>query len=145
MRVLQIRSILFFLHIVFLLLAATSFSVVTIFGESWSFDCEFWKLSYSRGWGHRYVSEYSIWRVLCYLIGYGLGIPVYAYVARAGWAWLATLGVILCGIGVISFVIEGSHWVVSHNLSLIASFPAAMPALWILWLYKVSRFKPPSH
>jgi len=140
MRVLKIQVMFLLAHTILLVLAATDFSIFTAFGDSWALKGEFWKLSYSNGWGTRYVSEYSLAQVLCYLAGYGLGISAFAYAARAGWAWLATLGVIVCGVGFISFAIEGSHWVFSHNLSLIASFPVVMPVLWVLWVAMAVRF-----
>jgi hypothetical protein len=140
MRVLRFWVILLLAHIILLVLAATDFSILPFLGDDGSFGCELWKLRHSSGWGKRYVSEYSIWQILCYLAAYGLGIPVFAWAARAGWAWLASIGVIVCGVGFISFAIEGSHWLISHNRSLIASFPVVLPVLWALWLIMAVRF-----
>lgn len=141
MRAIGVRLILWVLHIIFVLLAATDFALLKLLGGTVSLKFELYKLSFASGWGRPYVSDYSIWQVLSYIVGYGLGIPVYAYAARVRAQWLAVLGVLLCGAGLVSFLIEGSHWLVSHNRSLIVSFPALMPLLWILWLYKVSQFK----
>ena len=44
----------------------------------------------------------------------------------AGSRYVAGAGVALCIIGFVSFGIEGSHWLVAHNLSWIASFPVVM-------------------
>jgi hypothetical protein len=50
-------------------------------------------------------------------------------------AWVAFVAVILCGAGLISFLIEGSHYVMDHHFSLIASVPIVLIpiALWTIW------------
>ncbi len=124
---------LFAVHVLLLILAATDFTVLgVIFGDG-SFGCDFFKISYSYGFGRPTASDFSIWQALAYAISYGLGIPVFTHAWRLGWHWPGALGVGLSCLGFLSFVIEAVRIAVSGHLSLIASFPVVMVVLWVCW------------
>jgi hypothetical protein len=108
-----------------LLLGSTRFSVVSwIWGNrAWTWD--YFQYSYRNGWGYQYHSDYSFVVVLTYLAAFLLGLIAHLMAsARVASAW-STLATILCVLGLISFVIEGSHWFWEHHLSWIAICPAA--------------------
>jgi hypothetical protein len=112
-------------HAALLLAASTRFSVVSwMWGKSaWTWD--YLQYAYRNGWGYEYQSDYSLAVVLAYIAAYSLGLIGYGMASRfvaAGWS---ILGAILCVLGLISFLIEGSHWLWSHHLSWILSCPAA--------------------
>ncbi len=118
-------------HAVLLVLASTNFSVVSWLWGDLSWNCTFIRYAYRNGWGHAYVSDYSIGQVLCYVAAYGLGVAAF------GIAWLrlqlplSAVATVVCLLGAVSFGIELTHWLWAHHLSVIASFPAAMIVLWV--------------
>jgi hypothetical protein len=118
-------------HVLLLILASGGLSTA----PSWSL----WVISYENGFGHAYVSQFSTGQILLYPIAYGLGFPAFAYAGKRGWKWLAVVGVGLCLLGFLSFAIEASHLVLSHNLSLIVSLPVVMVVLWICWIVMFVR------
>ena len=122
-----------FLHVWPLLTASTNFTLFTFVQDHRAFNWSYANLRYSDGWGYVYHSPYSGPQILAYLIAYASGIILYAKLTRP--RWLATLAAGLCVMGLISFVIEGSHLVFEHNLSLIASFPIVLLpiAIWTAW------------
>lgn len=123
-------------HALLLLLAATHFSAVSWLwgGASWNWN--YFMYSSRSGFGYAYVSDYSLPHVLAYLAGYALGLPVFIFAFRRRWTLLGWCGVILCGLGIVSFGIEGSHWLWRHHTSWIASFPAAMVGMWVWWVVR---------
>lgn len=134
--------VLFVSHAVLLVLASTNFSVLSwLWGDfSWSFS--YFEYGYRNGWGYTYMSDYALKQVLCYVGAYSLGVAVFAIAWLRYGLWLSVLAMIACLIGVASFCIELTHWLWSHHLSLIASFPAVMVVLWIVigaQLGKISR------
>lgn len=124
-------------HVVLLILASTAFTIITApLGHS-SFNWNYFAYAHQDGWGYVYKSDYSLAQVLAYLLAYGSGVVVYPWQTRP--RFLAVPATLLCLAGVISFVIELSHWFFDHNLSWIASFPVVvLPiAVWTvisLWL-----------
>lgn len=131
------------LHIVLILLASTNFTIISFAREGTSFSWNYGTYSHRSGFGSAFVSEYSLLQILTYLSGFTLGIILFAIVYRKGLSILGLLGLGLCSLGVVSFMIEGSHWVTEHHLSWIASFPIALIFLWILLavsLFKENRF-----
>jgi len=115
------------LHIVPLLLASTAFTIVTapFGGGGWRWN--YFAYCYANGWGYVFHSDYSLGQVLMYLLAYGSGVALYPLLARPRFVGVGAA--VICGIGAGSFVIELSHWVFEHHLSLIGSFPAVVLAL----------------
>jgi len=130
---------IFSVHVLLLILACTDFSIISWLWGDLSWSCSCFTYSYRNGFGYEYVSDYSLLQVLAYLLGYGLGLPVFVFAWKRQWVLLGLCGFVLCAVGFVSFTIEASHWVWQHNLSLIASFPAILFVLWIFWGTMVSR------
>jgi hypothetical protein len=112
-------------HLLLLALACTSFTVVTGWANG-DWKCNFYAYRYADGWGYVYQSDYTLPVIITYLAAYATGIAVYGLAWRAGSRYVAGTGLALCVVGLVSFGIEGSHWVYAHNLSWIASFPVVM-------------------
>ena len=112
-------------HLVLLTLACTSFTVISGWATG-GWKCNFYIYRYADGWGHAYLSDYTLPVILTYLTAYAVGLAVYAFAWAGGSRYVAGTGLALCIVGLVSFGIEGSHWVWSHNLSWIASFPVVM-------------------
>lgn len=123
---------LFVIHAVLLVLASTNFSVISWLWGDFYWTFRYFEYGYRNGWGYNYVSDYALGQVLCYVGAYGLGVAVF----RAAWLrrglWTGVPAMILCLIGAASFIFELTHWLWSHHLSLIASFPAVMVVLWVV-------------
>ena len=118
-------------HLVLLALASTNFSILSWMWGPASLNWNYFQFTHKDGWGYIYVSDYSAGQVLCYILGYGLGVAAFA-AAMAAWRFFAAvLGVLVCLAGAASFAIEATHWLWDHHLSLIASAPAAVAVLWI--------------
>ncbi len=118
-------------HLVLLALACTRSTLVSVW-VSGAWTCDFYTYHYADGWGYPYRSDYTLPVILAYLAAYAAGIAVYGLAWSAGSRWIAGSGLALCIVGLLSFGIEGSHWVWSHNLSWIASFPVVMFPLAVL-------------
>ena len=125
-------------HLVLLALASTSFTLVTGW-SSGDWKCNFYTYCYADGWGHAYRSDYTLPVIVTYLAAHAAGIAVYAFAWGAGSRFIAGTGLALCIVGLVSFGIEGSHWIWTHNLSWIASFPAAMIPLAVVAGYRYGR------
>ncbi|MHC4645788.1 MAG: hypothetical protein ACYTBJ_09800 [Planctomycetota bacterium] len=130
---------IFAAHVVLLTLAATDFSIVSWLWGNFSWNYNYFAYSYRNGFGYQYVSDYSLRQLLAYLFGYGLGLPVFVSALKRQRMVVGCCGIILCGVGVVSFTIEASHWIWDHHLSLIASFPIVMFFLWIFWAVAAVR------
>jgi hypothetical protein len=108
-----------------LLLASTRFSVVSWIWGKWAWTWDYFQYSHRNGWGYHYQSDYSFTVVLTYLAAFWVGVIGYLMAGvRIAIAW-STLAMILCVLGLLSFLIEGSHWLWDHHLSWIAICPAA--------------------
>ena len=122
-----------------LLLASTKFSVVNWLWGNWAWSWEYFQYSYRDGWGYVYRSDYSVAVVLAYLAAFVTGIIGSLMALR--WtvgAWSA-LAMILSGLGLVSFLIEGSHWLWDHHLCWIAICPAASLLLAGIVIYQLAR------
>ena len=108
-----------------LLLAATRFSMVSWMVGQWAWSCDYLQYSYRNGWGYEYHSDYSFVVVLTYLAAFLVGFIGYRMAGSRIAGASSTLAMILCVLGLISFLVEGSHWLWDHHLSLIAICPAA--------------------
>jgi hypothetical protein len=127
-------------HLVLLALACTSFTLVTVWASG-AWTCSFYTYRYANGWGYVYQSDYTLPVVITYLAAYAVGIAVYGLAWGAGSRYIAATGLALCGVGLVSFGIEGSHWIWSHNLSWIASFPVVMGPLAVVAGCLVARVR----
>lgn len=123
-------------HLMLLVLACTGFTVISGW-VSGDWQCNFYTYRYANGWGHVYQSDYTLSVVLTYMAAYGVGFVVYLLAWGAGSRSVAATGLALCGIGLVSFGIEGSHWAYSHKFSWIASFPAVMFPLAVVAAYQL--------
>lgn len=128
---------IFALHIVLLVLASTNFSIVSCIRDDIYLSWNYYTYSCRTGWGYEYVSEYSLAQVLAYLAAYGVGLVFFVEVFKKVCSILGAIGTVMCAVGLISFAIEGSHWIWSHHLSLIGSFPIVMAVLWVVVGLKV--------
>jgi hypothetical protein len=108
-----------------LLLASTRFSIVSWIVGKWAWSWEYFHYSYRNGWGYQYHSDYSFVVVLTYLAAFLVGLIGYLMAGRRIAGARSTLAIILCVLGLISFLVEGSHWLWDHHLSWIAICPAA--------------------
>ena len=122
------RAILILLlaHCGLLLLASTDYTVLTGWFNESTFRCEFFRYNFANGWGHEYKSDYSLLVVATYLLAYLAGAIGYLLVWLRGLPVLAFLGTALSLVGVASFAIEGSHWLIAHNLSWMVFSPTLM-------------------
>jgi hypothetical protein len=127
-------------HLVLLALACTSFTLVTVWANG-AWTCNFYTYRYAAGWGYAYRSDYTLPVVITYLAAYAAGIAVYAFAWGAGSRFLAGSGLALCIVGLVSFGIESSHWIWSHNLTWIASFPVVMVPLAVVAGCLVARVR----
>jgi hypothetical protein len=118
------------LHIALLLLASTNFTIVTFAGEGTSFTWNYYTYTSRSGFGYEYVSDYALPQVLTYIAAYATGLITFILI-RLRFRWINLIGIVLSALGLVSFLIEGSHWVIDHHRSWIASFPIAFIVLWI--------------
>ncbi|TWU43426.1 hypothetical protein Q31b_24660 [Novipirellula aureliae] len=118
--------ILLALHATLLLLASTGFTIVTAFLGNASLHWCYVKYASSNGWGVKYVSDYSAAEIVTYLLAYTLGVVGFLVALKSRHPVVGLLGVVLSLIGLLSFAIEGSHWIVDHNRSWLAFSPAVM-------------------
>ena len=124
------------LHVVPLILATTAFTLITApLGYS-SLNWNYFAYSHRDGFGYAYQSDYSVGQVLTYLLAYASGVILYPLLTRP--RLLSRLATLLCLVGVISFAIELSHWVIDHHMSWIASFPIVVLPI-AIWTIVISR------
>jgi hypothetical protein len=116
------------LHVLLLVLASTGFTAVTGIRDG-HYRWEYFRYLSESGWGVPYQVAYSLQVVLTYLVGYAIGATAYRIVYRSGSPVIGLTGLVLCGVGFISYAFELSHWFVDHNRSWIASAPIALFAL----------------
>jgi hypothetical protein len=122
------RLALLVAHLVLLVLASTSFTVVTAFANG-RFQWQYFQYFWQHGWGLRYQFPYSLSVVLAYLAAYAVGVVVYYVAYRDGAKIIGLVGLLLCAAGVASFAFEATHWLVNHYTSLILSSPIVLGVL----------------
>jgi hypothetical protein len=126
-------------HTALLVLASTKLSVLSWIWGDHSWTWQYFRHTYKNGWGYQYKSDYSLFVVLAYIAAYLVGVVGYGMSRRhvhGGWNLLAG---ILSLFGLISFLIEGSHWFWNHHLSWIAICPAASLILAIVVIVQLGR------
>jgi len=112
-------------HVTLLVLASTSFTVVTGFRDG-HFQWQYFCYASQSGWGVPYQFPYTLQVVLTYLAAYGTGLAVYIIAWRMGSRIIGATGILLCAIGLSSFTYELTHWLSEHYGSRIISFPAPL-------------------
>lgn len=117
--------ILLALHAILLLLASTGFTIVTAFAGNSSFRWQYFRYHSSNGFGVKFVSDYSVFEIVTYLLAFGVGVFGFSLAVKSR-PLVGAAGVLLSLIGLLSFVIEGSHTLVDHHRSWLAFSPAIM-------------------
>jgi len=117
------------LHALLLLLASTGFTIVTCLFGGGSLHWCWLKYASQSGFGRAYHSEFSLPVVLTYIVAFSVGLVGFALGLKTGRKAICGLGAVLSAVGLVSFLIEGSHWVVEHHRSWLAFSPAVMFAL----------------
>lgn len=125
-------------HLVLLVLASTSLTVITGWNDG-RFAWQYFRIVSQSGWGLPYQFPYSLPVVLTYLAAYGVGLATYAAAWRKGCSIVGSIGVLLCALGLASFAYELTHWFSAHYGSWIVSFPIALLLLAIPTAVQVYR------
>src|SRR3954451_11458545 len=112
-------------HVVLLVLASTSFTVVTGLRDH-HFQWQYLNYVSQSGWGVPYQVPYSLPVVLTYLAAYGTGLATYIVAWQWGSRIISGAGVLLCAVGFTSFAYELRHWFSEHYGSWIVSLPAPL-------------------
>jgi hypothetical protein len=112
-------------HVTLILLASTSFTVVTGLRDR-HFQWQYFNYVSQSGWGVPYQFPYLLPVVLTYLAAYGTGLATYTIAWQRGSRIISVIGVLLCAIGFASFAYELTHWFSEHYGSWIVSLPAPL-------------------
>jgi hypothetical protein len=112
-------------HVTLLVLASTSFTVVTGLRDN-HFQWEYLNYVSQSGWGVPYQFPYTLPDVLTYLAAYGTGLATYIIAWQTGSRIISATGVLLCAIGLASFAYELTHWFSEHYGSWIVSLPGPL-------------------
>ena len=112
-------------HVTLLVLASTSFTVVTGLSDR-HFQWEYLRYFSQSGWGVPYEFPYTLPVVLTYLAAYGTGLATYIIAWQTGSRIISATGVLLCAIGFASFAYELTHWFSEHYGSWIVSLSAPL-------------------
>ena len=135
---------LLIIHVTLLVLASTSFTMVTGLRDG-HFQWEYMKYFSQSGWGVPYQFPYALPVVLTYLAAYGSGLAVYKIAWRRGSRIIAAIGSALCAIGFVSFAYELTHWFSEHYGAWIVSLPAPLLLLAVAAMiqqYRATKFQP---
>jgi hypothetical protein len=119
---------LLILHVAQVVLASTSFTIVTGMHDG-RFGWQYLMYHRQTGWGLPYEFPYTLPVVLTYVAAYGTGLVVYFLAFANGSRIIAATGIVLCGLGLVSFLYELTHWMNDHYASWIVSAPGAI----LLW------------
>jgi len=127
-------------HVALLLLASTQFTILSWMWSERSWTFNYYHYSWSNGWGFQYQSDYDLTVILTYIAAYLSGFGTY-YVIACKYARVrgTFLALILCLVGLASFLIEASHWLWEHHLSCIASCPLASLFLAIVVAFQIRK------
>jgi hypothetical protein len=134
-----VRVLLLVLTFVLIALSASDFTILPEWVAHGKFQFNSFTVSHHSGWGSTYVSEYSLSQVVAYLFGNATGLIAFALIVRSGRRAIGGAGVVLCSLGILSFVLEASHWLLNHHYSLIASVPVIILPLCLVAVFQLSR------
>ena len=127
-------------HVTLLVLASTSFSVVTGLRDH-HFQWQYLNYVSQSGWGVPYQFPYSLPVVLTYLASYGAGLATYLIAWQAGSRIISAICILLCAIGFASFAYELTHWFTEHYGSWIFSLPAPLLLLAVIAAVQFHRLE----
>jgi hypothetical protein len=111
------------LSVFLIIMAASDFTALPGADAERTFHFNYFTLSHTSGWGRTYVSEYSLSAVAAYLLGDGIGLLTFVSLFRSGFRRVAAVGAGLSLLGILSFGLEGSHWLLDHHHSAIVNLP----------------------
>ena len=129
---------LIILHVILLVLASTSFTVVTALGSD-HFEWSYFQYTSQSGWGHPYQFPYPLAVVVTYLAAYSTGLIAYFLVWRNGSTIIGSAGIVLCVLGFASFAYELTHWFHEFYSNWIAHSSGLTLLLVILALFQTCR------
>jgi hypothetical protein len=112
-------------HVILLVFASTSFTLVTGLTDR-HFKWEYLTYASQSGWGVSYQFPYTLPVVLTYLAAYAIGLATYIIAWQTGFRIISATGVLLCAAGLASFAYELTHWISEHYGSWIVSLPAPL-------------------
>jgi hypothetical protein len=112
-------------HVILLILASTSFTVVTGLRDH-HFQWQYLNYFSQSGWGVPYQFPFSLPVVFTYMGAYGTGLATYITAWQRGSRIISGAGVLLCAVGFTSFAYELTHWFSEHYGSWIVSLPAPL-------------------
>ena len=118
--------LLLLLHAWLMLIAGTQYSLLTHWYRGDELSWNFFEYHSASGFGGGTEPSHSLAVVLAYLAAYAVGIVGFGLAIRAGSPILGSIGVILSLIGLFSFLVEGSHWVLSHERFWLLHSPTLM-------------------
>lgn len=118
--------LLLLLHAWLMLIAGTQYSLLTHWYRGDELSWNFFQYHSASGFGGSTEPSHSLAVVLAYLAAYSVGIVGFGIASRAGSPILGSIGLILSLVGVISFLIEGSHWVFTHERFWLLHSPTLM-------------------
>ena len=118
-------------HAALLLIAMTSFTILTVFDDG-QLSWQFFELSYHYSSRAAYGFPYGLAVVLVYLAANATGLAAYYQSYRDDSPGVGLAGMLLCGVGLASFAFELTHWIVNHNYSCIVSLPIVVLVLAIV-------------
>ena len=113
-------------HALLMLLASTSFTVVTFITGRERLEWCYFKYAFENGFGYRYQPEFSFLVTVTYILAFACGLVGFALAYRERRCVIAVTGMVLSFVGLVSFLIEATHWAYQHNLSWLAFSPAAI-------------------
>ena len=111
-------------HLVLLVVASTGYTIATGLGDG-QFQWEYFRYLSQTGSGASHPLPYSLPVVLAYLAAYATGLVAYRMAWGHASLWIVAAGLVLCGMGTLSFAIEPNHWLGNRGGSWIASAPVA--------------------
>lgn len=126
-------------HVALLALASTNFSIVSWLWQDWSFQFNAYDIAYRNGWGFKYESPFPLAQIACYIAAYMFGYAFFFLVWRAYRIQMSVIAAVLCALGALTFVLESTHWILSHNLSFIASIPGLLFVICMLLALQIER------
>ena len=100
-------------HVILLVLASTSFTVVTGFRDG-DFQWQYFRYASQSGWGTPYQFPSTLPVVLTYLAAYATGLATYIIAWQTGSRIISATGILLCAVGLASFADELTHWISEH-------------------------------
>ncbi|MFB3896163.1 MAG: hypothetical protein ACE14V_07670 [bacterium] len=114
---------LLYSYVVLMVLASTKFTAISWLWSDHSWTWNYAQYALGNGWGYQYQSNYTLSVVLVYIIAYIIGIIAFSIAKKHTAKLWNIMAIILNSIGLVSFLIEGSHWLWEHHLTLILSIP----------------------